>query len=81
MSGEGHRFRRHDGPEESRRDFRSVAGVWSPPEADGTTGSLGEKRPAPRRVRGKDAAMPSFAWQEGYGAFTVGATQRDAVRH
>jgi REP element-mobilizing transposase RayT len=22
----------------------------------------------------------SFAWQEGYGAFTVGASQRDAVR-
>jgi putative transposase len=27
-----------------------------------------------------EAGMPGFAWQEGYGAFTVGPTQRDAVR-
>ena len=26
-----------------------------------------------------EAGMPGFAWQEGYGAFTVGPTQRDAV--
>ena len=25
--------------------------------------------------------MPSFAWQEGYAAFTVSATARDAVRN
>ena len=25
--------------------------------------------------------MHGFAWQEGYGAFTVSASQREAVRH
>jgi putative transposase len=25
--------------------------------------------------------MREFAWQEGYGAFTVSASQREAVRH
>ena len=28
----------------------------------------------------KEIGMPAFAWQEGYGAFTVSASQRDAVR-
>ena len=28
-----------------------------------------------------EAGIPHFAWQEGYGAFTVGPTQRAAVRH
>ena len=27
-----------------------------------------------------DAGMPAFAWQEGYGAFTVSPTHRDAVQ-
>ena len=28
-----------------------------------------------------EIGVPGFAWQEGYGAFTVSASQRDAVRH
>ena len=28
-----------------------------------------------------EIGMRAFAWQEGYGAFTVSASQRDAVRH
>ncbi len=27
------------------------------------------------------SGVPTFAWQEGYAAFTVSATSRDAVRH
>jgi len=27
-----------------------------------------------------DIRLPNFAWQEGYGAFTVSASQREAVR-
>jgi REP-associated tyrosine transposase len=28
-----------------------------------------------------EIGMPAFAWQEGYGAFTVSASQHEAVRH
>jgi putative transposase len=28
-----------------------------------------------------EIGMRGFAWQEGYGAFTVSPSQRDAVRH
>ena len=28
-----------------------------------------------------EIGIPAFAWQEGYGAFTVSASQREAVRH
>src|SRR5438876_3627049 len=28
-----------------------------------------------------EIGIPAFAWQEGYGAFTVNASQREAVRH
>ena len=29
----------------------------------------------------EEIKIPGFAWQEGYGAFTVSASQREAVRH
>ena len=29
----------------------------------------------------EEMGVPTFAWQEGYSAFTVSATSRDAVRH
>ena len=29
----------------------------------------------------EEIGLRSFAWQEGYAAFTVSATSRDAVRH
>jgi REP element-mobilizing transposase RayT len=29
----------------------------------------------------EEIGVPAFAWQEGYAAFTVSATARDAVRH
>jgi len=29
----------------------------------------------------KEIGVRGFAWQEGYGAFTVSASQREAVRH
>ena len=28
----------------------------------------------------QELSIPQFAWQEGYGAFTIGASQREAVR-
>jgi len=32
-------------------------------------------------VKAKDASLPDFAWQRGYGAFSVGPSDLEALRH
>ncbi len=39
------------------------------------------KKSSSKRIKSQGANLWSFGWQDGYGAFTIGESQVDAVKH